>query len=120
MSERLPEHAVERLVDVGRDMLSVGESGLPRQLGKYELRRILGRGGMGIVYEARQISLDRRVALKVLPLATSSSMERFRREARATGRLNHPNISRSTPPGSRAAPRTTRWSTSRGRRWRRF
>jgi serine/threonine protein kinase len=57
--------------------------------------RMLGRGGMGAVYQARQISLDRQVALKILPAELSrdpSAAERFRREAKALARLNHPNI----------------------------
>ncbi len=64
-------------------------------LGEYELRRQLGRGGMGIVYEAWQASMDRRVALKVLPAALASdqkSLMRFLREARSAGKLSHPNI----------------------------
>jgi len=61
----------------------------------YEVRRLLGRGGMGAVYQARQIELDRLVAIKLLPLQISVDREfadRFRREARAMARLNHPNI----------------------------
>src|SRR6516225_6892015 len=60
-----------------------------------EILRLIGQGGMGAVYKARQPSLDRFVALKVLPPAAASDpgfAERFNREARALARLNHPNI----------------------------
>ncbi len=66
-----------------------------RRLGEYRILREVGRGGMGIVYEAVQETLGRHVALKVLPphaLARDSHLERFRREARAAGRLHHTNI----------------------------
>lgn len=64
-------------------------------LGDFELGPELGRGGMGIVYEARQVSLDRKVAVKVLPPALASSplrLERFRREAIAASKLAHPGL----------------------------
>src|SRR5262249_11545212 len=57
--------------------------------------REIGHGGMGVVYEAEQISLGRRVALKVLPWQAArdrTTLERFRREARASARLHHTNI----------------------------
>ncbi len=68
---------------------------LPRQIGDYRILREIGRGGMGVVYEAEQQSLSRRVALKLLPTQVSKDQrasERFRREARAAARLHHTNI----------------------------
>ncbi len=63
--------------------------------GRYSIERELGRGGMGIVYLARDVALDRPVAVKLLPpaLATQSELrERFLREARTAGGLSNPNI----------------------------
>lgn len=68
---------------------------MPERLGDYLLLREIGHGGMGIVYEAEQVSLGRRVALKVLPheLRTQERLkQRFEREARAAARLHHTNI----------------------------
>ena len=62
---------------------------------KYRLDRLLGRGGMGAVYVATHLDLDRPVAIKLLLpdfTADVAAMERFRREARAAARLNHPNV----------------------------
>jgi serine/threonine protein kinase/Flp pilus assembly protein TadD len=64
-------------------------------LGDYRLVREIGRGGMGVVYEAVQISLGRRVAVKVLPFAAaldSKSLQRFKNEAQAAAHLHHENI----------------------------
>jgi serine/threonine protein kinase/WD40 repeat protein len=70
-------------------------AGIPSKLGEYEIVREIGRGGMGIVYEARHHIMQRRVALKVLPRSLSrqkNCLERFMREARAAGMLHHTNI----------------------------
>lgn len=67
----------------------------PERLGDFELLGELGRGGMGVVYRARQTSLNRMVALKVLStaaVASEKAVQRFRNEAHATARLHHTNI----------------------------
>ncbi len=69
--------------------------GAARLFPNYEVLTLLGRGGMGAVYKARQIELDRLVAIKLLPLEISVDRDfadRFRREARAMAKLHHPNI----------------------------
>jgi len=66
-----------------------------RRFGDYELVALLGQGGMGVVYRARQASLDREVAIKLLaagPWASRDFIERFQREARNAARMQHPNI----------------------------
>ena len=63
--------------------------------GRYSIDRELGRGGMGIVYLAREVHLDRLVAIKLLPPERASDpelRERFLREARLAAKLSHPNI----------------------------
>ena len=77
-----PPSATECQTDLGR-------------LGDFQLVREIGRGGMGVVYEAEQISLGRRVALKVLPFAAAldaRQLQRFKNEAQAAACLHHTNI----------------------------
>jgi serine/threonine-protein kinase len=69
--------------------------GVQGTLGDFRIIREVGRGGMGIVYEAQQLSLSRRVALKVLPFAgalDAKQLQRFKNEAQAAAHLHHPNI----------------------------
>jgi hypothetical protein len=81
--------------DASHSLLSPAEGQAAGVLGDFRLIREVGRGGMGIVYEAEQISLGRRVALKVLPFASvldDRQLARFKNEARAAATLHHTNI----------------------------
>lgn len=69
----------------------------PTQLGKYQIKGLLGRGGMGLVYHGYDPVIDRAVAIKtiskdLLQDGGEQAVARFRNEARAAGRLSHPNI----------------------------
>lgn len=94
-------------IQVGETLMSFLDASVQRKRGGLVGRRIgderngyqilerIGRGGMGTVYRATQLSLDREVALKILSktlIQDKSFIERFRREARSAGQLNHPNI----------------------------
>ncbi|MGK0517762.1 MAG: serine/threonine protein kinase/tetratricopeptide (TPR) repeat protein [Planctomycetota bacterium] len=109
-AEQHPEHQEQlldllptllTLEDVKRDRATSGTDrvsvSLPKldRLGDFRIEGELGRGGMGVVFAAVQESLDRRVALKVVPqasLLTGNQLERFRREAQIAARLHHSNI----------------------------
>jgi len=108
-AELLRRH--EDLRDLLEPMLAPEREGaeapeaLPRRLGDFELVRELGRGGMGVVYEARQLSLGRRVALKVLGAhltLSAASIARFKREALTAAKLRHPSIVRVLVVGEEA------------------
>ena len=106
--QRCPERAEEigdllatilRMEDVPASTNKPG-SGIPRkfdreEIGGYRIIELIGRGGMGMVFEAEHIALGRRVALKVLPHHVSQSRataQRFEREARAAAKMHHTNI----------------------------
>jgi serine/threonine protein kinase len=108
-TEKYPEFAAEirdlfpalvMMEDVADSSLAstgphIGGTVALKQVGDYRILREVGRGGMGVVYEAEQQSLGRRVALKVLPphaLNETQQLRRFEREARAAARLHHTNI----------------------------
>lgn len=79
-----------------RNMTSGGDDReSSRTIGEFTVIREIGRGGMGVVYEATQASLNRRVALKTLPISgrmDQRQIQRFQNEARAAAQLQHPNI----------------------------
>ena len=98
-----PDEMIARAMQTVRMTNSAGAHGWePQEIAEvgrlfpsYEVLALLGRGGMGAVYQARQTALDRLVAIKLLPLEISvdaAFADRFRREARAMAKLNHPHI----------------------------
>ncbi len=79
----------------GQDWSTIGDTDPVLQLGDFRIEQEIGRGGMGIVYEAEQLSLQRKVALKILPMAAlldPRQIARFKNEAHTAGLLRHPNI----------------------------
>src|SRR5262245_1215085 len=98
LRELFPAVAALAELDATQVHRSNGSASQPEMggtIGEYQLLREIGRGGMGIVYEARQLSLSRRVALKVLPFAAaldSRALARFQQESLAAAQLDHPHI----------------------------
>lgn len=102
--ESLLRHDVDQATIVDAHALDVlgrtlaegqSQSWAGRQVGHYQIAETLGRGGMGHVYRARDLRLDRDVAIKALPLLYSADavrLHRFEQEARTAGQLNHPNV----------------------------
>jgi serine/threonine protein kinase len=93
----LADEVLERLEMFQTVGAGVQEAAPLGTLGDYTLRRQIGRGGMGVVYEAWEGSMDRAVALKVLPTGAAiddRTFHRFMREARTAGKLSHPNVVR--------------------------
>ncbi|MHC1766717.1 MAG: WD40 repeat domain-containing serine/threonine protein kinase [Verrucomicrobiia bacterium] len=89
------EHGLTATAEEGEASFGPLSGALPCRLGAYELIERIGQGGMGVVYKARQVSLERDVAVKLLSLAALGNQEalhRFRTEAVTAGSLQHPNI----------------------------
>src|SRR5579862_1932709 len=96
MSSAISEPKPPKTPAKGTPAPDSGKSAAIKALGGFELIAKIGQGGMGSVFKARQVSLDRVVAVKVLPPSVAKMsphfVERFIREARTSARLNHPNI----------------------------
>jgi hypothetical protein len=88
-------HIAEALENTARSFFDATTLKPGTRIGEYEIQKLIGSGGMGEVYQARDVRLARDVALKVLPAFLTNDVERLRRfelEARAAAALNHPNI----------------------------
>ena len=93
--EAFPELPFDSAATASGDSESPAETMATRQFGRFELLEELGRGGMGVVFRARQTDLNRIVAIKMIlvnRLASQDQIRRFYQEAQAAGRLSHPNI----------------------------
>src|SRR6185503_10396 len=86
---------VEGSADEAEENAAANRSLIGRRIGHYDIQSLLGAGGMGEVYLAHDLMLDRRIAVKILPrrfTEDNDQVQRFEREARAASALNHPNI----------------------------
>jgi serine/threonine protein kinase len=96
LRQALPSlNAIGASLSIGELVQDTSDAARRRQLGDFRLHREIGRGGMGVVYEAEQLSMGRKVALKVLPFAAMldpKRLARFRNEIRAAATLDHPHI----------------------------
>jgi TRAP transporter TAXI family solute receptor len=97
VTEGSAQQRLRPLIDASqlRDASELSQPALPCRFGEYILERVLGRGGMGVVYFGRQIHLDRPVAIKMIrsgALASQEEVQRFYAEARSAAKLDHPNI----------------------------
>lgn len=99
--EFMIEEECQHALAASRRMLTSDECGLGR-LRDYQLRKKLGQGGMGAVYEAYHTHLNRNVAIKILPpekMRSAQAISRFKREMQAIGKLDHANIVRAQDAG---------------------
>src|ERR1051325_7824527 len=96
LTEKRPDDiAAGYLAHQGGSIATVSSLAPNTRIGRYEIRSLLGKGGMGEVYLAEDMRLHRKVALKILPATVAANQDRMRRfdqEAQAAAALNHPNI----------------------------
>jgi eukaryotic-like serine/threonine-protein kinase len=87
---------------MGRELLDLPRDEVPPEIGPYRVGPVIGRGGMGVVYEAEQKNPQRRVALKIIKLGmdTAQVVARFEQERQALAILNHPNIAKVLDAGA--------------------
>ena len=90
---------------------------VPSNIGRYEIVKAIGHGGMGSLYLAWDAKLERQIAIKVLKEDDPDLRERFAREAKSAARLRHPHIVTIFELGEYEGSRTSPWNTSMVGRW---